>query len=313
MSAPEKRSCLVTGAAGFLGRQVVAFLTDAGWTVTTLGRDLNRADIPVDLAKEVPDLGDRRFDVVVHLAGKAHVVPRTDEDKQAFHRVNVDGSRHLLQALEKLSPPPSSVVLASTVAVYGREEGNDLDEDTPLEATDPYGLSKINSEKVLTDWCAENGVVRGIVRLPLIAGPNPPGNLGAMIRAMRKGYYVRLRGNPARRSIVRARDVAAILPVVAERGGVFNLTDGVHPLIAELETALASTLGVRSPVSLPQFPLKLGALCGDVISRTGLPFPLTTRRLRKLTSTLTFSDSRARRELGWRPSPVMEHLQELIA
>lgn len=313
MTASETRSCLVTGAAGFLGRQVVAHLTETGWDVTTLGRDPAVADIMADLSTGAPDLGDRHFDVVFHLAGKAHVVPRTDEDKQAFHRVNVDGTRHLLQALEKLSSPPKSVVLASTVAVYGREEGSDLDEDTSLEAADPYGLSKINSEKVITDWCAGRGVSAGIVRLPLIAGSNPPGNLGAMIRAMRKGYYVRLRGNPARRSIVRARDVAAILPVVAERGGVFNLTDGVHPLIAELETALASTLGVRSPVSLPQFPLKLGALCGDVISRTGLPFPLTTRRLRKLTSTLTFSDARARRELDWRPEPVMKYLQELIA
>jgi len=79
--------------------------------------------------------------------------------------------------LEKVGVP-ESFIFVSTVAVYGCETGEDIDENHPLKGNTPYALSKIQAEKFLTEWCHTNNVKLGIIRPSLIAGPNPPGNLG---------------------------------------------------------------------------------------------------------------------------------------
>src|SRR5690606_10477594 len=114
-------------------------------------------------------------------------------------------------------------------------EGVDIKEDSPLDGKTPYAESKALAEAWLGKWAGENGVTLGILRLPLIAGPNPPGNLGAMVNGIRLGRYLSVGQANARKSMVWAEDVARIIPVVAERGGVYNLTDGHHPSFSELE------------------------------------------------------------------------------
>ena len=51
----------------------------------------------------------------------------------------------------------------------------------------------LDAEKYLTEWCALNGVVLGILRPSLLAGKNAPGNLGAMVNGIKKGFFVDLR------------------------------------------------------------------------------------------------------------------------
>src|SRR5690606_7779589 len=144
------------------------------------------------------------------------------------------GTEHLLAALERQARLPEAFVLVSTVAVYGREAGEGLTEATPREAEDPYGLSKRQAEDAVQAWGARHGVRVGIVRLPLVAGTGAPGNLGAMVQAIRRGRYLGIGDGSARRSVVLAADVARVLPAVAERGGTYNLTDGRHPSFAEI-------------------------------------------------------------------------------
>jgi nucleoside-diphosphate-sugar epimerase len=113
--------------------------------------------------------------------------------------------------------------------------------------------------------------------------------------------------------MVLARDVGYILPRTAQVGGVFHLTDGYHPSFAELERALAAALQREVPMRLPLGVAKLGAQVGDKVQRmTGLKMPLTIRSLMKMTSTLTFSDMRAQKELGWNPSRVLDYAAELV-
>ena len=153
-----------------------------------------------------------------------------------------------------------------------------------------------------------------IVRLPLVAGPGAPGNLGAMVRGLCSGKYLGLGSGAARRSMVWGAEVGRILPKLARAGGVFHLTDGHHPSFAELEAALAEALNKKSPWRLPLGVAKLGAWTGDILNQwTKLNVPLNTRSLTKMTSTLTFSDERARKELGWNPSRVVDHAAELVS
>jgi nucleoside-diphosphate-sugar epimerase len=250
---------------------------------------------------------------VIHLAGLAHVVPRDADTRRRFFDVNVEGTKNLLRGFESTDTLPKALVLASTVAVYGLEEGEDLDEDERRNATDPYGDSKRQAEDLVAEWGERTGVRIGIVRLPLVAGPRAPGNFGAMVSALRQGRYLGVGGGEARHSVVLARDVAGVLPRVAEVGGVFHLTDGHHPSFRELEGALCTAMGRSDPRRLPLPAAKALGFVGDAVLAVGVPFPFTSRSFRKMTSTLTFSDEKARQELGWNPGRVVDVAAEIVA
>lgn len=300
--------CLITGGTGFVGRAVASCMRAKGLDVDILGRTAAPNQVQADLTAGPPELPQHDYDVVFHAAGHAHVVPRSDNDRHQFFLTNRDGTKHLLSALERQDRMPDAFVLISTVAVYGREIGELLDEDTPREAHDAYGLSKRQAEDLVLEWGELRGVRTGVVRLPLVSGPAAHGNLGAMIDAMRRRRYAGIGDGSARRSVVDVGDVAQILNRVAAIGGIYHLTDGVHPSFREIESAIASALDCSLPPRIPLRVARLGAAVGDAVSQiAGAKFPLTSRTLQKMTSTLTFDDSRARRMLGWAPMPVLKN------
>lgn len=291
---------LFTGASGFLGNHVRPLL-EGRYEVRSVGLS-PQDDYTVNLAGEVPVL-DGAFDVVLHAAGKAHVVPRTEAEKQAFFDVNLQGTKNLCAALEKAGVP-RSLVFVSTVAVYGRDYGEEITEDEPLKGTSPYAVSKRQAEEFLQAWCGRHGVRLGIIRPSLLAGPNPPGNLGAMIRGIRSGRYLSIAGGRARKSVLMVQDIATLVPLLAEKGGVYNVCDSHQPTFRELEASICRQLGKPLPPSVPCWLAKCMALVGDCL---GSKAPINSARLDKIVKPLTFSNAKAVRELGWRPSDVLQN------
>jgi nucleoside-diphosphate-sugar epimerase len=219
-----------------------------------------------------------------------------------FYDINDNGTINLLSALSNVGVPKKFVFISS-VSVYGLNQGENINENSPLQAEDPYGKSKIEAEDVVKKWCDENNVICTILRLPLVLGVNPPGNLGTMIQAIKKGYYFNINGGIARKSMVLATDVANYVLKVAEVGGTFNLTDGRHPTFYDLSTRISKMLD-KSPVpNLPRFMAIFLAKVGDFI---GDSFPINSNKLIIITSTLTFDDSKARIAFDWKPTPVLE-------
>lgn len=298
--------CLLTGASGFLGRYLVNGLQQAGFHVTGLSRrrvpDIDSS--PADLTQAGSfNSGPGPYQLVVHAAGLAHDPSRPRAD---FFIVNSEGTQNLLRSLDRLARLPESFVLISSVAVYGRLQGESLSENTAIDARDPYGASKAAAERITLDWAKDRKIRVAILRLPLVYGENPPGNLGAMSAAIRRGRYAGIRPGTARRSVVWARDVASIVPRAAREGGIYHLTDGQHPSFRQFEEAYAASYGLRPPPALPRAAARLLAWAGDPLSAVlGARVPLTSDRFQKMTSTLTFSDDRARTRLGWQPSCVL--------
>lgn len=196
---------------------------------------------------------------------------------------------------------PKQFVFISSVSVYGLEYGINIDEYSLLNAKDPYGLSKIQAEQMVLDWCQNNKVVCTILRLPLLVGINPPGNLGAMLNAIKKGYYFNVGGGKAKKSMVLAEDVARFIPFIAPIGGIYNLTDGEHPTFSSLSKAIA-----KNPP--PNLPLILAKIVGTIGDLLGSKAPLNSIKIKKITSDLTFDDSKARKK-GWNPHSVVEYLK----
>ena len=297
----KRTDYLITGASGFLGRIIAAELAPHN-TISTLGRSAGNS-YSLDLVKKVPVFHEN-FATIIHASGKAHVVPKTKKEAQDFFDVNVQGTQNLMQGLTQSEHLPGQFIYISTVAVYGKESGADITEDHPLLGQNPYAKSKIDAEKIVQQWCIQHNVILTILRLPLVVGNNPPGNLGMMIKWMKRGLYVGIGSGQTRKSMVLAEDVARFIPIIQRVGGIYNLTDGVHPTMQELENALALAFGKRKPLRFPESLLRGLAKAGDV---WGTSAPLTTIRLNKLTSSLTFSDVKSR-EQGWSPRSVLEYI-----
>lgn len=295
---------LLTGHTGFLGKHLIGYL-QKDHSLTTIDRV--NADIICDLSVQQPRIEKiDRIDCVVHSAGKAHVVPKSPEEAAAFFAVNFKGTQNLCAALEHSDSLPASFVFISTVAVYGQEWGTAISEKSALNGTSPYAKSKIAAEDWLIEWSQKNNICLTIFRLPLVAGPNPPGNLGAMINGIRNGRYFRIGKGNSRKSIVLASDVARIIPKAAQIGGIYNLTDGHDPSFSELEELISSQLGKAAPKAIPMIVAKALGWVGNVVGRR---FPVNSETIKKITSDLTFDDSKAREKLGWAPSKVLDHFK----
>lgn len=287
---------LLTGGSGFLGKEIYNYLKNTH-KIYSIGRRMDKSH-SIDITN--PFILNQSFDCVIHAAGKAHLVPQSEEDIQAFWDVNVLGTRNLLHALEV--SPPKRFVFISSVAVYGNSFGVLLNEQTPILARNPYGQSKAQAEAEVLNWCNRNSVTCTILRLPLVYGINPPGNLRQMLDGILNGYYFNIAGGNARKSIVRAEDVARFIMAASEVGGIFNLTDGFHPSFKELSNFMAKSIGRRRILNMPLWFARFLSFIGDQL---GPRFPLNSEILDKITSDLTFDDSFARTKFGWSPQPVV--------
>ena len=290
---------LFTGASGFLGNNVHSLLKEM-YEVTTVGL-LPQDNYTVNIAKGIPELSER-YDVVFHAAGKAHSVPKTEAEKQVFFEVNLQGTKNLCAALERVGVP-RTFIFVSTVAVYGCDYGENITEEHPLNGTTPYAVSKRLAEEYLEKWCYEHNVILGIIRPSLIAGPNPPGNLGAMIKGIRRGRYLSIAGSKARKSVLMVEDIATLVPLLAEKGGIYNVCDSYQLTFRDLEMIVCNQLGKPLPMSIPYWMAKCMALLGDCLGKKA---PINSLKLKKITKSLTFSNEKAVRELGWKPTSVLE-------
>lgn len=143
---------LITGASGFTGRYLTQQLTDAGCEILTLG---SHASLGVSTSIDLLDRKSLREalqglqpELVVHLAAISFVA---HGDVDEIYRVNVVGTRNLLEVLADLPEGPSHVLLASSANVYGNV-GGVLAEGSPLSPQNDYAVSKMAMEAMASLW-----------------------------------------------------------------------------------------------------------------------------------------------------------------
>ena len=171
-----------------------------------------------------------------------------------------------------------------------------------MEGNTPYAKSKIQAEEYLTKWCKKHNVVLGILRPSLLAGKDAPGNLGAMLNGVKKGFYMNIAGGKVIKSILMAEDIVRIMPALIKKGGVYNVCDTFQPTFGQISESVANQLGKGKPISIPLWMAKCMALVGDFL---GSKAPINSYKLKKMTKSLTFSNEKARRELDWEPLDVL--------
>jgi len=290
---------LLTGANGFLGRSISSHLSVKNNFIYSLSKSVG--DYKISLSEHIPDF-KHNFELIIHAAGKAHKTPTNKFEVQEIQNVNVNGTANLLIGLEK-TVLPKQFVFISTVSVYGLDFGLNIKEEHKLLAKDPYGLSKIKAEKLVYEWCEKHKIICTILRLPLVVGSNPPGNLGSMIKAIKKGYYLNISGGRAKKSMVFIDDIARNILKAAQIGGVYNLTDGYHPSFLEISNLISKQLNKNNSLNIPIWIAMIISFIGDLI---GSNAPINTKKLNKIVSSLTFDDKKARKAFGWMPSPILK-------
>ena len=287
-----KKKILLTGSSGFLGSYILEFLENENYEVIKVGRSV-KSDIKIDLS--LNKLSKIDADYVIHVAGKAHVIPKTEEDKKEFFKVNYIGTNNLLYGLDTINL--QSIIFMSTVAVYGKKVGELIDEKSPLLGNTPYALSKIQAEQSIINVGITNNIKTVVLRLPLVTGKNPLGNLSAIINAIKKGYYFRIGKGQAKKSIISASDIANLIPELFDLNGVYNLTDTSHPMISEIDSIIAKKFNKKIK-SIPIFLINVFAKIGDIFYF----FPFNSSKFEKLTKTLTFSNKKLFNDIKYRPS-----------
>lgn len=182
---------LVTGGAGYIGGQTVLSLLDAGFPVCVLD-DLSTGSIRPfheqtsfyegrihnqSLVKEIIDQHD--IETILHFAGSIQVA-ESIENPLKYYENNAEGSRLLVEAA--VMSGVKQFVFSSTAAVYGAVSGNGMvSEDVPPLPLNPYGWSKLFTEKLLEDVSAATGLQYGILRYFNVAGADPQGRHGQFL------------------------------------------------------------------------------------------------------------------------------------
>lgn len=289
---------LVTGADGFIGRHLQRALTDAQLDCRAAVRTTGATDRDTCV---VGDIGPRTdwsralegIDMVVHLAGRAHVLRETAADPAAeFMRVNAQGTAALVGA--SVTAGVKRFVYVSSVGVLGSQSGatafSATSEPRPHNA---YTRSKLAGEMAVRAQQEQIDMV--IVRLPLVYGPGARANFLRLLRWVDNQWPLPLAAVRNRRSLLNVWNLCDFVVKLLLRpqavGGSWLLADGEDLSTPELIRRIGRAMHRR--VRLLPVPVSWLQRVGRLAGRE--------QQVTQLCGSLTLDITRARTELGWAP------------
>jgi UDP-glucose 4-epimerase len=185
----NKPAVLVTGGAGYIGSHAVLALKDAGWHVAVIddlsngSREVVPEGVPFyqgSIAERVlvdSIIDERGIGAIMHFAGSI-VVPESVEQPLKYYANNTLASHSLISAA--VDAGVKRILFSSTAAVYGAPSHVPIVEDDPKLPINPYGASKLMTERMLSDASAAHPFNYGALRYFNVAGADPQGRTGQM-------------------------------------------------------------------------------------------------------------------------------------
>ncbi|MBX3251024.1 MAG: NAD-dependent epimerase/dehydratase family protein [Myxococcales bacterium] len=311
--------CLVTGAGGYLGRNLVAALARGGVPVRAFDRRIDVA-LPDAVDVQIGDVRDDEavsracvgIDTVFHCAAIIDTRTRAPERERAFVRdVNVGGTQRVLEAARAAGA--TRLVLTSSVNVVVDRAYAGADESVPYASLPPLDLyteSKAAAEKLVLEASSE-GFFTTALRPGGIYGPGEPTHFPRVVREILRGLYVvRVGGGHGKADNVYIDDLVdahlraalALGPDGRANGRAYFISDGAPMSYFDFFAPTAVALGKKPPtIGFPAWPLRVAAAGAEWLSFVGVHPFLTRMELFKLVHDHWFSIAAAERDLGWRP------------
>jgi dihydroflavonol-4-reductase len=304
----------LTGGSGFIGSRLAPLTIQSGHAVTVVTPintpaeqarcdALAKAGIKVVIAPLEDSAVIARelqgHDAVIHLAAAQH---EAQAPESHFHRVNVDGTRSLLELAAKAGV--RRFVHGSTIGVYGSAAAGSLDEQSPLAPDNPYGRTKAAAEQVVRQF--ESPMEWAIVRISETYGPGDM-RLLKLFRGIRKGRYLTVGQGENLHQLIYVDDLsrgllaACTAPAAVKQTVVLAGSEQITT--NAMVSAISEAVGNNKRVfHAPMWPFILAALVFEsTFSPLGLKPPLHRRRLDFFRKSFSFSTAKAEQTLSFRP------------
>jgi nucleoside-diphosphate-sugar epimerase len=300
---------MITGAEGFVGRELVVAMRQSELSVLAIVR-ADHAQVPTSV--ETLQVGDMRdspdwskaldgVDTVVHLAGRAHVIAEHARNPiEAFRAMNVAPTLKLFQACQ--SAGVRRFIFVSSIGVNGTKTiGKPFEVGDEPNPSEPYAVSKWEAEQGLRGLKADRGTDLVIVRPSLIYGPGAKGNFLRLLRLVHSGLPLPFGAVTAARSILSLAGFCDLLIRCVRcqdaAGQVFLAADAKPITTRDIVVAISDLMSRRAlliSISPPHLNV-LGRLVG------------MGTEVSRLTSSLEVDSSAARLILGWSPTSNFQY------
>lgn len=271
---------LVTGAKGFVGKEVCAELIRKGHKIiefdATSGHDIMDKS---QLAQKM-----KGINAVVHLAAIV------ENSNPKLWEVNVGGTTNVVEAAEKAKV--DKVVFLSTTGVYGFTHGA-VNEKTPTQAENAYEKSKVEAEKIVLEAASGGKIEACVVRSAMVFGAN--GYWKNMFHMLEKKYPLPCNGRN-KYQIIYVKELARAIALVLSKGKsgeVYLVAGKEKPTLNEFCEMVQTELGLEKGVG--HIPSWIGILLGKLM---GLKL-LTTENVRHISKERNY-DTRKIQKLGWK-------------
>jgi len=295
---------LITGATGYIGRALLARLTrdDFGSLLATTQRPTSVLPAGVEpvVIGDISTYHDWQqwltdVDVVIHTAGRAHVLTETATDPLAeFRRINVDGTLNLAAQAEKCGV--KRFIFISSIGVNGAvTHGRAFDESMSVAPHADYAISKWEAEIGLLQIAKDSAMEVVIIRPPLVYASDAPGNFSRLLRIIAKGVPLPLASVKNQRSFISLDNLVDFIVKCIDHPDAGNETfvvaDGEDISTPQLIRLLSKGMGkscrlVPAPIAF----LRFGA---RILHREGI--------CQQLCDSLQVDISKARNVMGWTP------------
>jgi len=310
------KKAFLTGATGFTGSYLCDTLLEKGYHVTALVRDPAKANHLEEkgVSLVAGDLADpdsikgliKNIETVFHIAA---LYRQEGISKQLFTRVNVDGTRALLE--ESLANGVKRFVHCSTVGVQGEIADPPAKETAPFNPGDHYQESKLQGEKLALSYYNEKKMDVVVIRPVGIYGPGDTRFL-KLFKHIYKGNFRMIGKGKALYHLTFVQDLVDGIILAGEAsaapGRIYTLGGNEFLPLDELVKLIAKILDKKvSSLHIPLLPVYAAAFLCEMICRPlGIEPPLYRRRLDFFTKDRAFDISRAREELGYSPKVALE-------
>ncbi|MGI0116910.1 UDP-glucose 4-epimerase family protein [Zooshikella sp. RANM57] len=307
-------SVLVTGASGFLGKNICSNLEASSCYVRSVFRHENSIPNDVSFADSII-VGEidsqtnwrnvlRGIEVIIHTAARVHIMNDNNPDPyQEYYEINVEGTLNLAQ--QAVQAGIKRFIFISSIKVNGEEtiyKSHFTPEDNP-HPSDPYSVSKYEAEKELLKISQKTGIDVVIIRAPLIYGPGVKGNFLKLMNILYKKTPLPLgliKDNA--RSLVALDNLVDLIKVCLDHpkaaNEIFLVSDDLDMSTTELLSKMSKALGVN--LYLLPIPDKVLRVFASLLGKSDI--------YHRLCGSLRVDISKTKELLGWKPPYTVDEV-----